>query len=275
MKKQKQVIVAMIAVLVVSVTLGTLANSSNVHAQEKIGTVVTETTEPISLQTEKTLSVTGVATNSVEPDLLTVRLGIETEGVTAAEAMSANSQMMSKVVEALKIVGIQESEISTSSINLHAQYEYVENGFLGKEKRQLVGYQASNIVAIETKQLDLAAAIIDSAVSSGANRVDSVYFSLSPETHLSLKDQLLENAVIDAKKKAELALGPLDQKIIGVKSVSLSEFGMPYPQPMFRTEAAYATADSGFSLSAPTPVFSSEQDVSTSAHVVFLIGDNN
>ena len=151
MKRQKQVIVAMIAVLVVSITLGTLASSNNVHAQEKIGEVVIETTEPTeptSLQIEKTLSVTGVATNSVEPDLLTVRLGIETEGITAAEAMSANSEMMSKIVEALKIVGIQQSEISTSSINLHAQYEYVENGFLGKEKRQLVGYQASNIVAI-------------------------------------------------------------------------------------------------------------------------------
>ena len=46
-------------------------------------------------------------------------------------------------------------------------------------------------------------------------------------------------------------------------------------QPMFRAEAAYAAADTKFSLSAPTPVFSSEQDVSTSAHVVFLIGDNN
>ena len=80
---------------------------------------------------------------------------------------------------------------------------------------------------------------------------------------------------VDAKKKAEFVLGSLDQKITGVKSVSLSEFGVPYPQSMFRTEAAYATAETGFSLFAPTPVFSSEQDVSTSAHVVFLIGDNN
>ena len=91
---------------------------------------------------------------------------------------------------------------------------------------------------------------------------------------MSLKNQLLENAVIDAKAKAELALGPIDQQIIGVKSVSLSEFGMPYPQPMFRAEMAFATSDS-MAFSGPTPVFSSEQDVSTSAHVVFLIEDNN
>ena len=139
MKKQKQIIVALIAVLVVSVTLGTLANSSDVHAQEKVGTVLEE---PTSLQIEKTLSVTGVATNSVEPDLLTVRLGMETEGLTAVDTMSVNSEMLSKVIKTLKATGVQESKISTSSINLHAQYEYVENGLLGKEKRQLVGYQA-------------------------------------------------------------------------------------------------------------------------------------
>ena len=265
MKKQKQVIVALIAVLVVSVTLGTLANSDNVHAQEK---------SVPSSDVEKTISVTGIATDSVEPDLLTVRLGIETRGDTAAEAMSANSEMMNKVVEILNSIGVQESEISTSSLNLHAQYEYVEDILLKKETRQLVGYEASNVLAIETEKLELAAAIIDSAVSSGANRVDSVHFSLSPELHMSLKNQLLENAVIDAKAKAELALGPIDQQIIGVKSVSLSEFGMPYPQPMFRAEMAFATSDS-MAFSGPTPVFSSEQDVSTSAHVVFLIEDNN
>ena len=99
MKKQKQVIIVLIAVLVVSVTLGTLANNSNVHAQEKVRTILKE---PTSLQIEKTLSVTGVATNSVEPDLLTVRLGIETERLTAADTMSVNSEMLSKVIEALK-----------------------------------------------------------------------------------------------------------------------------------------------------------------------------
>ena len=125
MKKQKQVIVALIAVLVVSVTLGTLANSDNVHAQEK---------SIPSTDIEKTISVTGIATDSVEPDLLTVRLGIETRGDTAAEAMSANSEMMNKVIETLNSIGVQESEISTSSLNLHAQYEYVEDILLKKRQ---------------------------------------------------------------------------------------------------------------------------------------------
>ena len=262
MKKSRQLLVAAITVLVVSVSLGTI--STTVHAQE----------EPTLIpSTEKTISVTGMAMTSVSPDLLTVSLGIETQGITASEALSANSEKMNNVVQSLKSIGIEESEISTSSLNIHAQYEYVEDGFLRKETRQLVGYETSNVITIETKKIDLAASIIDSAVSSGANRVDSVYFSVSPEIHSSLKDELLEKAVINAKLKAETALNALDQKIIGVKTISLSEFGTPYPQPMFRSTMSFEAADS-MAFSAPTPVFSSEQDVTTSANVVFIIGSN-
>jgi len=44
---------------------------------------------------------------------------------------------------------------------------------------------------------------------------------------------------------------------------------MPYPMPMY--DRAYGGMEKSF---APTPIFSSDQDVSTSANVVFLIGSN-
>ena len=109
MKKSRQLLVAAITVLVVSVSLGTI--STTVHAQE----------EPTLIpSTEKTISVTGMAMTSVSPDLLTVSLGIETQGITASEALSANSEKMNNVVQSLKSIGIEESEISTSSLNIHA-----------------------------------------------------------------------------------------------------------------------------------------------------------
>jgi uncharacterized protein YggE len=76
--------------------------------------------------------------------------------------------------------------------------------------------------------------------------------------------------VANAKARAQKALAPLDHKIIGVKAVSLDEFVMPYPTAVYKG-AAY---DSMESARAPTPVFSSDQDVSTSANVVFIIGSN-
>ena len=259
MKKSKQLVVATLAVLVMSVSLGTLYSEAD--AQEV-------TTIPSN---EKTISVTGTATTSVEPDLLTVSFGIETQEITAKQALEANSEMMNKVISALKSAGISEAEISTSSLNIYPVYEHIKDEFFGFNTRELVGYKVSNIVAVETKNLDLAASIIDSGVDSGVNRIDSVYYSLSPQRHLELKDDLLEKAIVNAKSKAENALAPLDHNVIGVKSVSLSEFAMPYPQPMFKGD--FVVAES-MAFSSPTPVFSSEQDVTTSVQVVFLIESN-
>lgn len=257
MKKSKQLVIAMLAVLAVSVSFGALYPEANA--------------QPASvLSLEKTLSVTGMATASVDPDLLTVNFGIEIQKPTAKQALEENSKMMMNVISALKSVGITESEISTSSLNIYPVYEYISDEFLGIQTRELVGYNVSNILSVETEKLTLAASIIDSGVDAGVNRVDSVYYSLSPQKQMDLKDDLLEQAITNAESKAEKALVPLDHKVIGVKSISLSEFGMPYPQPVFSGDFAMAESK----IMSSTPVFSSEQDITTSVQVVFLIGSN-
>lgn len=61
-------------------------------------------------------------------------------------------------------------------------------------------------------------------------------------------------------KKAENALAPLDHKIVGVKAVTLSEFGIPSPLHVFSTSRAMAE-DASFKSS--TLVFSGDQYITT------------
>jgi len=218
---------------------------------------------------EKVISVTGTATASVDPDLLVVQFGVETQKLTAKDALESNSAILANVVESLKTVGIPEDELSTSRFNIMPIYDSYRDEKTGRYTQELLGYRVSNVIMVETVNLDLAAEIIDTAVSVGANRVDSVYFTLSPEKNLQIKDDLIEKAVLNAKTKAENALAPLNHKIIGVKAISLSEFGMP--PPMF--DGSFAMAESAVFKSS-TPVFSSDQEVSTTANVIFLIGSN-
>ena len=253
---------AVIAVLVVSVTMSVLATTPNAVAQE-------DTPYP---SREKTISVTGSASASVKPDQLNISFGVETQEKTAKEALDANSVQMNEVIAAIKKAGIPESDIGTSSFNIYPVYESYEDKLTTRWTQELVGYKVSNIVTVQTSKLDGAASIIDNAVNAGVNRVDSVYFSLAPATYQKLKDDLLEKAITNAKTRAQKALTPLDYKIIGVKLVSLDEFVMPYPSPMYKMEAA--SYDMGGAARAPTPVFSTDQDVSTSASVVFIIGNN-
>ena len=49
--------------------------------------------------------------------------------------------------------------------------------------------------------------VIDRAVASGANRVDNVSFTLSPEKHEQIKDELIEKAILNAKAKAGKRIG--------------------------------------------------------------------
>lgn len=258
MKHSKQIITAIIAVLVVSVTISAISATPNATAQE---------VTPFPSR-EKVISVTGTAISSVEPDLANISFGVEIQEKTAKDALTANSELMSKVIDSIKQVGITDSEISTSQFNIYPVYDSYQEKETGRYTQELVGYRVSNIVNVKTEKLDSVASIIDSAVSAGVNRVDSVFFSLSPEVYSKLKDDLLEKAILNAKSKAEKALSPLDYKIIGVKEISLSEFSMPYPTPMY--DMAYGAEKS----SVQTPIFSSDQDVSTSANVVFLIGSN-
>ena len=219
---------------------------------------------------EKVISVTGTATTSVEPDLLIITFGVETQEKTAKQALEKNSQLMNSVVTSIQDVGISEDELSTSRFNIHPVYDSYRDES-GRYTQELIGYRVTNSISVETTNLDFAADIIDSAVGVGANRVDSVYFTLSPEKLLQIKDDLIGKAVLNAKSKAENALSPLNHQIIGVKAVTLSEFGMPPPMPLF--DGRFAMAESAVAR-APTPVFSSEQDVRTTASVIFLIGSN-
>ncbi len=220
---------------------------------------------------EKVISVTGTATTSVDPDLLVITFGVETQEKSAKDALVANSESMTSIVNTLRSLGVSEDDISTSRISIYPIYDSYRDSVTEKYTQELVGYRVTNTITVETAQLNKAADIIDGGVSSGANRVDNVSFTLSPEKQLEIKDDLLGQAVLNAKKKAENALAPLDHKIIGVKAVTLSEFGVPPPIPVFSASGAFAE-DAAFKSS--TPVFSSDQDITTTASVIFLIGSN-
>ena len=217
---------------------------------------------------EKTISVTGMASTSVDPDLLNIQFGVETFAKTASEAIDSNNELMNQVVDAINKLSITEDEIRTSSFSIYPVYDSVTDPKTGIYiKSELTGYRVSNIISVKTEKLTIGGDVIDAAVQAGANRVDSVFFSLSPEKQLAIQDDLIGKAVMNAKSKAELALDPLGQKIIGVKLVSLSDFGYP-PPPM----PYYGRADAMMEKTA-APIFQSEQDVTTTANVIFLIGD--
>ena len=256
---------------VIILVLAFAGNTDFVENQVSAQTTTT-TTSPFPSR-EKVITVTGVATSSVAPDLLIITFGVETQEKTAKQAFTTNSESMNDIVSAVSSLGISDDDLSTSQLNIFPVYESYRDDD-DRYHQELVGYKVTNTLTVETSKLDSAADIIDSAVSAGANRVDNVYFTLAPQTQLQVKDNLLEQAILNAKTKAENALSPLDHKIIGVKAISLSEFGIS-PSTSVYANYAFDESSVGFAKSSSSaPIFSSDQDVRTTANVVFLIGSN-
>ena len=99
---------------------------------------------------EKVISVTGTATTSVDPDLLVIQFGVETQELTARQALESNSNLMTSVVNAIKSTGITEDDISTSRFNIQPIYESYQDKNTGRYIQELKGYRVSNIVMVET-----------------------------------------------------------------------------------------------------------------------------
>lgn len=248
--------IATIAIISTSILAG-MQCSDKAYAQQM----------PYIQSQSNTISVTGQASESVNPDLVSIQLGVDTQAKNAQNATSQNAQEMNATIAAIENLGITTSEISTSSFTINPIYNNTgQYGGYDGSTNELLGYKVSNMILIQTTKLGLVGSILDAAVSAGANRVDNVSFTLSPQKEQEVKDMLLENAILDAQSRAQKALSPLGQKITGVQTVTLSEFNVPPPGPLYQGRFMSATAIP------TTPIFTSSQEITTTVNVTFLIG---
>jgi uncharacterized protein len=256
-------IATMIAISIIAVYLSTIGN--NTYAQS--------TTQNASISNNRTLYVIGNAQTMVKPDKVTLSLAVETTNTTANEALAANSKAMNNTFEALKVAGVKENETSTSFFNISPNYNTTqeEEDLPSIETRDIISYTVTNSITVDSYNLLNVSRWIDTAVQAGVNDISSISFSLSDEKSKTIKNDLLKQAVANAKNKADIAASALGLKVTGVKSIIIEEVdGIPPlpPQPFLAKEAAGAAPEAG----PPTPIIAGEQQVTTSVNLVFLIG---
>jgi uncharacterized protein len=215
--------------------------------------------------TNNTLFVTGSATNQTKADKVTVSLGVETTNSTAQAALTANSDLMNKVLGVLKTAGVQENEMSTSTFSITPNYNYSSNANQGR----LIGFTVSNSIQIESSNIVNVSKWIDAAVSAGANNVNNVYFSVSEKKLEEIKNLLLKDAIDNAKSKADIAASAAGLKVKGVKSIQVGETQLPPPVPVFN---ANEIAPGAGTAPTPTPIISGQQEISEQVRVSYLLG---
>ena len=142
----------------------------------------------------QTVSFTGEGKVKSVPDTAKIDIGLVTEGKDTITVQNENSSKMNAVIKFLKEHGISDADIKTSNYSLSPKYEYT------KGKSSLVGYILNQNLTVMARSLDKIGEVLDGAVSSGANKIDSV--SLFVDKPEELKNKAREEAVKMAKEKA-------------------------------------------------------------------------
>lgn len=185
--------------------------------------VATGLAQPIS---GTRLDLTAVGEVSRVPDIAVISAGVVTQAQSASEALSQNAARMARARAALKRAGVADRDIQTASINLSPQYRYVDN-----QPPQLVGYQASNQLSVNFRDIARSGRILDALVAEGANQISGPNLTIDkPEAAL---DEARTKAIAAGRARADLYARALGMRVVRVIAVNESGgFAPPPPMPM-------------------------------------------
>lgn len=207
-----------------------------------------------------TISVSGEGVVEAQPDRATISVGVVTRDKNPSAVQAANAKAATSVINSIVALGIERKNISTGNYNFNPTYRHYDNG-----RNEIDGYEATNSVTIIVDDLDLVGKIIDAALNHGANRVNSLNFGLRDKT--AYQDKALKLAILDAKRKAEVAANALGKQIVGVYAVSINHSSIEAPRnyKMARSMAMDEAA------SFETPIESGTLHCSANVHIEFEI----
>ena len=147
---------------------------------------------------ERTVSVSATGSVAVEPDVARISAGVVTEAGTAKDAIARNGTVMSKLVDGLKVVGIEARDIQTRNFNVEPRYTQPKDG----RAATIDGYRVLNQVRLTVRDVKRLGEVLDQAIALGANQVDSIAFDVSNIE--MLKDDARRQAMENARRRAEL-----------------------------------------------------------------------
>jgi uncharacterized protein YggE len=191
----------------------------------------------------RTMTIVGAGEVSAAPDMALITIGVQTDGATAAEALRANSAAMTATIDKLKAANIPAKDIQTTGLSVNPQYNYERN----RRQPELIGFRAANTVRVKMRDLDEAGAVIDDAISSGANTLSGISFTFAEPK--PLYEAARRDAVSDAMARAQLLADAADVNLGAILNITDSQISTPRPDAI-GVYAARMEADAAVPLEA-------------------------
>ncbi len=251
MRSRHVIHVALLAAAAAVATAAALAAAPAVAATRRTPAVTASASAPSG-----SITVTGQAQVPVTDLQATFDAGVEQQASTAQAALAADDQAMRRVIAALKAKGVPAQDLQTQNLSVNPQYQQNVNA---SGPGKIVGFDANDTLTVTVTNPAQVGALIDTALTTGANTLDGVSFVAAHPAQM--QRQALTAAVADARSQA-LALASAAGLTLGpATTINTQVQGV---EPMYAGVMAASAAP------APrTPVLSGAQYVSAQVTVTF------
>ena len=211
--------------------------------------------------------VSGTGKVYATPDIAVLRLGVEVQKPTVAEAQAEAQVAMDRIMEALKAQGIDEKDIQTQYFNVQKVSEWDKVYENGESREIIIGFRVMNVVSAKIRDVEKAGEVIDAVAVAGGDstRIDSISFTIDDPS--PYYEEAREEAVKYAKAKAEQlaeAAGVKLGKLAYITENSYMPTSNYYSRDMVMAESA-----GGMS----TSISAGEMEVTTSVQMAYAIAD--
>ncbi|HET6599710.1 MAG TPA: SIMPL domain-containing protein [Burkholderiaceae bacterium] len=182
--------------------------------------------EPCVPSADRTIAVTGTATLHLPPNRVMFSVGVESEAENVAQAFEINNAKVQALLEALKRKGVKPESMQTSSVHITPRRD--------PKGQEQPGVRVFNTVTIATEETKRTGELLQTAITTGANRIAGLrFFAVGTDEQ---RQRGLELAFADAQSKAEVLAALAEQPLGGAICIAERPVTGP-PQPMFEAAA--------------------------------------
>jgi len=178
--------------------------------------LIGQSSQPVA-PTNRGITVVGTGKASGTPDVANINVGVETQAASVQQAVNDNKAKMTKLLDALKSLGIADKDIQTSNYGVYTERQPMP-GLEGKGGEGPVSYRVTNQVNVMVRDIAKLGDVLDKVVAAGANNVYGVNFSVADTSKLQADARA--KAIEDAKSRAESLAKLTDVTLGDVMNVS-------------------------------------------------------
>ncbi len=199
------------------------------------------------------ITVIGSGTAKAVPDVADWSFGVQADASTATAALAAAAKETREIVAALRHAGVAKEDLRTEQVSLYPR--------TSNDGMSVIGYSASSSVYATVRELGKAGAVVDAAVSAGANQVSGPTLRVSDNR--AQYRAAADEAMDDARARAQ-ALAAKAGVTLGAPVAIVENGGGGYPMPAYDGVRAA-------SVESTVPIEPGVSEISATLTVTFAI----